>query len=250
MSTVRVLVWSHLVGLVVTIGWVAATGGDPTWGDLVIGAVGGGFGLGGLYFLYSGLARGRAAVVAPAAAVVGAGVPVIAGVALGERPGTLAWAGVLLAFPAIVAVSSVEGVSRRVGGLRHGVVAGAFFGGYFVVFSLVSEASGLWPLLGSRAASVAVLWVIALTAQRDLAVVPRGGVAWVVLGVGVFDLVANAAYLGAIRTGRLVVVAVVASLFPAVTVLASRIVYQERLSSRQIAGLVAGVGAVALLSVP
>lgn len=243
------LAWSHLIGLVITIGWVGVGGGVASLSDMVVGAAAGGFGLGGLYFLYSGLARGRAAVVAPSAAVMGAGLPVLAGIVLGERPGPVAWLGVALALPAIVLVSTVEGMPRRAGGLGHGLAAGAFFGGHFIVFSLPGEASGLWPLLGSRAASVAALWLVAATIRRELAAVPKGPVAAAIAGVGVFDLVANAAYLSATRSGSLVVVAVVASLFPAVTVVASRVVFEELLSRRQMVGLLAGVAAVSLLSI-
>lgn len=250
MSALRVLVWAHLLGLVLTVGWVAVTEGEPAVSDLVIGAAAGGFGLGGLYFLYSGLARGRAAVVAPAAAVVGAVLPVLGGILLGERPSALTWAGVAIAVPAILLVSTVQGDSRRSGGIVYGLVAGVFFGLYFLVFAQASAGSGLWPLLGSRLASVAALWVPALTVRSDLRAAPRGSLAMVVVGVGVFDLVANAAFLAATRSGSIVVVAVVASLFPAVTVLAARIVQAERLTAHQLVGLSLGVVAVGLLSIP
>lgn len=63
------------------------------------------------------------------------------------------------------------------------------------------------------------------------------------------DLVENSGYLLAANLTSIVVVAVVASLYPAVTVLMSRLVYQERLSSRQVVGLALGAAAVALFSV-
>lgn len=245
----RVLVWGHSVGLVIAIGWLTATGGRLSGGDLLVGAAAGTFGLGGLYSLYLGLARGRAAVVAPTAAVVGAVLPVVAGVVLGDRPGPVAWAGVAAAVPAIALVSRVEGLTRRSGGLTHGLVAGAFFGAFFVVFAQASPDSGLWPLLGSRAVSTALLWVVVATLRRELAPLPRGPTGAAVVGVGVLDLVANGAYLGATRSGSLVVVAVVASLFPAVTVLAARLVHHELLSMSQGVGLALGVVAVALLSI-
>jgi drug/metabolite transporter (DMT)-like permease len=67
--------------------------------------------------------------------------------------------------------------------------------------------------------------------------------------VGVLDLVGNIGYLLAANLASLVVVAVVASLYPAVTVLMARVIHLEHLSRRQMVGLSLGVMAVALLSI-
>lgn len=255
MPAMRTLLWAHGIGLALTVGWVlfsslwSATGGDPITSDVVRGVLAGAFGLGGLLFLYTGLARGRAAVVAPAAAVVGALVPVAAAIVAGDRPGPAAWIGVMAAVPAILLVSAVAGTTRRTGGLSFGLAAGTFFGGYFVVLADTSDASGLWPLVASRGVSTLALVTIGVIGARSWLVRPTGAIGSAVLGVGVLDLVGNIAFLLAARAGSLVVVAVVASMFPAVTVVASRFVYDERLSARQILGLLLGVSAVALLSI-
>ena len=55
----------------------------------------------GTLVLYRGLARGQMSVVGPVSAVGAAVVPVMAGIAMGERPSVLAVAGVLVALPAI-----------------------------------------------------------------------------------------------------------------------------------------------------
>src|SRR5680860_268669 len=84
MPAVRTLLWAHGIGFLVLIPWVARSADAPVIFDMVAGAGAGLFGLCGLIFLYTGLARGRAAIVAPAAAVVGAVVPVTAGLVAGE----------------------------------------------------------------------------------------------------------------------------------------------------------------------
>ena len=59
-------------------------------------------------------ARGRMGLVAPVSAVGAAVLPVLVGVALGERPTWLAWLGVLVALPGIWLVSrGVHGVGHR-----------------------------------------------------------------------------------------------------------------------------------------
>lgn len=245
----RTLLWGHGIGLLLLLAWIPLDPGTPIVADMVAGSIASVFGLSGLVLLYTGLARGRAAVVAPAAAVVGAVVPVVAGVGQGSAPGLLGWGGVLLALPAIYLVSTVDGQPRRAAGLTHGVGAGVFFGGYFVALAQATDGSGLWPLVASRSVSLVLLVLVGVVASRSWLRPPGGRVGLAVLGVGVLDLVGNIGYLLAANLASLVVVAVVASLYPAVTVLMARVVHLERLSPRQISGLSLGVAAVALLSV-
>ena len=101
--------------------WVAllALGGPgPTvhavaWG--LVSGLGGGI---GTTMLYRGLARGQMTVVGPVSAVAAAGVPVAAGIALGERPTVLALAGVLVALPAIVLVAASGSLRGMFGSSR------------------------------------------------------------------------------------------------------------------------------------
>lgn len=246
----RTLLWGHLIGLVLLIAWMPFDPGEPAAPDLLAGALASVFGLSGLVFLYNGLARGRAAVVAPSAAVVGAVIPVMAGIGQGDTPDALGWLGVLAALPAIYLVSTVEGEPRSGAGLGYGLAAGAFFGGYFVSLAGAGADSGMWPLVASRSLSVLILAVIGAVASRVWLRPPTGEVGRAVLGVGVLDLVGNIGYLLASNLASLVVVAVVASLYPAVTVLMARVIHLEHLSRRQVAGLSLGVMAVALLSIP
>src|SRR6516164_8361471 len=80
------------------------------WG-LASGLAGGA----GTLVLYRGLARGQMSVVGPVSAVGAAVVPVVAGVALGERPSVLAVAGVVVALPAIVLVAASGSVRGKLG---------------------------------------------------------------------------------------------------------------------------------------
>jgi len=91
--------------------------------------------------------------------------------------------------------------------------------------------------------------VLALVMRGRWNVTPTGRVRFVLFGVGALDLIGNVGYVTAVNLAPLAVVAVVASLYPAVTVLMARFVYSEILSPAQIAGLGLAVVAVACFSV-
>lgn len=105
-----IVLWSGIVSFPFVVVVALMVGGTAGSGDLIIGALAGVSGAFGLVFLFAGLARGRAASVAPVSAVLAGAFPVLVAVALGERPSALAWVGVLLALPA-VALSAAVGSS-------------------------------------------------------------------------------------------------------------------------------------------
>jgi drug/metabolite transporter (DMT)-like permease len=65
---------------------------------------------------------------------------------------------------------------------------------------------------------------------------------------GALVALANLAFLLAVHHGELTIVAVISALYPAGTVLLARAILDERLTSRQTAGLMIGAIAVALLA--
>ena len=69
------------------------------------------------------------------------------------------------------------------------------------------------------------------------------------VAAGLLDSTANVAYLLATREGLLSLVAVVASLYPAGTVFLARVVLGERLGPQRLVGVVAALGAVALIAI-
>jgi drug/metabolite transporter (DMT)-like permease len=212
--------------------------------DFVWGAVAGATGTVGLYFLYQGLAQGRMAVVSPVAALVGALFPLGIGLALGERPIPIEWIGIALALPAIwlvAAVGKIEGPN----GLVHGVVAGVGFGSFFAAIAQTGEGSGFWPLVGARITQVIVL---SLMARRQRLGFPPPGTRLAVVTLGAADMLANVFVLLAFRSGLMTLVAVLTSLYPAVTVLLAVGVLSEPIGRRQKLGLVLALVAVALIA--
>lgn len=228
--------------------------GPATFDALAWGAAAGTAGAGGVTLLYRGLSRGRMSIVAPATSVNAASIPVIFGLASGERPGWLAITGVVTSLVAIAFVSrtreEADAPRRKFTdepGLLDAVGAGICFGLFFICLSFAPEDSSMWPLAGARLASLS-LFVLAAVATRTSVRPPRGSLR-IIAAAGLLDVAANLLYLLATREGLLSLVAVLTSLYPASTVLLARVVLGERMVRTQLAGLglaAAGVTLIAL----
>lgn len=231
--------------------------GSPTGPALAWGAVAGlGSGL-GTGFLYRGFASGRISVVSPISAVGAAAVPVLVGAATGERPSALVWAGIVLALPGIWAVSSVPDASAGGadgsrgsglfgGGLVEGVLSGLGFGGLFATLGQVPSSSGLFPLVAANAVSVPTVVLLATALRSPWR--PRGRSVWWALATGPFGAAATAAFLLASQRGFLSVAGVLASLYPATTVLLAVALLRERVHLLQALGLALCALAIALVA--
>lgn len=230
--------------------------GDPTPGDFgwaVLAGAGSGAGAG---FLYRGFAAGRMGVVAPLSAVGAAVVPLLVGVAGGERPSLLAWIGILVALPAIWLVSrepaaalgdeADQPVSPTAAGVLDGLLAGLGFGVLFAALGQVPDSAGLWPLALTQLLSVPAVVVIAgLLRERWL---PRERAAAHAVWCGVLSTVATAAFLFATQRGFLTVSGVLTSLYPAFTILLAALLLKEHIHRGQGAGLALCGAAVALVA--
>ena len=245
MPTTMVVLWSQTIGLMLALVTVLVLPADHVeMSDFAWGALAGVTGTVGLYFLYQGLAQGRMAVVSPVAALVGAVFPLGIGLAMGERPIPFEWVGIALALPAIwlvAAVGKIEGPN----GLLHGVVAGVGFGSFFAAIAQTGERSGFWPLVGARITQVVVLAVIS---RRQRLGLPPPGTRLAVATLGAADMLANVFVLLAFRSGLLTLVAVLTSLYPAVTVLLAVWILSEPIGPRQKVGLGLALVAVMLIA--
>ena len=222
--------------------------------DIVWGATAGLTGGGGVALLYRALAIGPMSVVAPLTAVCAAAIPVAAGLAFGERLTAVTAVGIALAAVAIVLVGQelkagdmeIAGVSRTRGqGVPLAIAAGVAIGLFFVCLERTSVESGLWPLIPARIVSVGLFVAAALTTKRPV-LVPRSIMA-VAVGGGALDMLANALYLIAVQQGQLSIVATLASLYPASTIILARAFLHERWSRMQAIGVVTAVLATALI---
>ena len=240
------ILWSQTVSLVMAlIAAVIFPAERVTQADIGWGAFAGAAGILGIYFLYQGLAQGRMAVVSPVAALVGAILPMGVGIAMGDRPLPVEWIGIALALPAIWLIAAV-GDLQHLNGLLHGVMAGVGFGAFFAGIAQTGDGSGFWPLVAARITLVAV---VGLVAHRQRLGPPPAGARLAVAAVGAGDMLANVFVLLAFRSGMLTLVAVLTSLYPAITVLLAVWILSEPIGLRQRLGLLLALLAVALIAV-
>lgn len=213
-----------------------ATPGAATVTDLAWGALAGvGSGLGGA-FLYRGLAAGRMGVVAPVSAVGAALLPVVIGVATGERPELVVWLGILVAIPGIWLVSREPGAGDLAAGILDGVLAGVGFGLLFAAIGQVPDEAGFWPL--ALAQLLALVTVAATATLLGVSWRPsaRSEVGWGLLA-GALASAASLGFLLATQAGLLTVAAVLTSLYPAVTIVLAATLLREHIHRAQAVGL-------------
>ncbi|MGN9784211.1 EamA family transporter [Nonomuraea sp. ZG12] len=244
-----VVALSQLAGLALILVLLPALPGLFSGGALAWGLGAGLSGAAGLVLFYRALARGVMSVVAPTTAVTSAALPVMYGLARGERPAPLALAGVVLALGSVLLVSQdrTTGGGGSKGSVVTALAAGAGFGGFFILLDIAPDGAGLWPLVGARVSSITLVVVLALATRRALR--PSAGSMPIILAAGVLDMVANVLYLLAKQQGLLSLVVVLVSLYPASTLLLARQVLGERLHAIQVTGVACALGAVALIAV-
>jgi drug/metabolite transporter (DMT)-like permease len=219
--------------------------------DGVLWSVGAGLTGGvGVALLYYGFRVGRMSVVAPVTAVCAIAIPVLVAMGLGERPGTPAVWGIAVAIAAVALFSRhhhpQEIRARRDRSVPIALASGIAIGAFLVCLARAGVASGLWPLLIARVASTAALAAAAVLAGVRLHI-PRSALA-AACACGALDILANGLYLVASREGPLGLVATLASLYPASTVLLARLVLGERLRPVQSLGLACAAAAVVLIT--
>ncbi|MFI7227094.1 EamA family transporter [Nonomuraea angiospora] len=248
-QVLSVVVLSQVAGLVLILALLPVLPGAAGAAALSWGLAAGLSGAAGLVLFYRALATGVMSVVAPTTAVTSAALPVVFGLATGERPAFWALVGVALALCSVLLVSQDRSTERR--GSRASVLtalaAGAGFGGFFILLAMAPDDAGLWPLVGARVSSITTVALLALVTRRALR--PGPGSLHIIVAAGVLDMAANVLYLLAQRGGLLSLVAVLVSLYPASTLLLARQVLGERLRAIQVAGVACALGAVALIAV-
>ena len=238
-AAAAVLAWAVLI---------LAGGPGPSVRAVAWGLAAGLAGGAGTLVLYRGLARGQMSVVGPLSAVGAAVVPVLAGVALGERPSLLAVGGVLVALPAIVLVAASGSVRGKLGvGLVDGLAAGLAFGILFVGLAQAGRNAGLWPVASEQTGALLITLAAAVKSRQPLRMPVRA--LGLPLLVGVSGMAATLAYFYATHFSMLAVVAVLVSLYPGVTVLLARVLLHERFTPAQRAGLSLAALAIAAIAV-
>ena len=248
LGMLRVLFWAQ-VGGVLAIGLaVAIRGQGPAgWGVLfaILASLGG---MLGLFAYYRGMKTGAMSVVAPIAGV-SAVIPVVFGIATGDSPSTTQIAGVVCALLGVglASVEHHEGSPRVAAGVGLALLAALGFGFYFPWMHAAGKVDFWWASLVFRTTALLIV-AAALTAQRpSLRLRPRDLA--IVTAVGIGDTIGNVLFAASSSHGLVSLTAVLASLYPVVTVLLAAAVLRERVAPMQRAGIALTLAGVALISV-
>jgi drug/metabolite transporter (DMT)-like permease len=234
-----------LIGAFMLVRWEAVPGGDfALWAGLS-----GAAGIVGLASFYRGLAIGNMGVVAPissAAAIV----PVVVGIATGDRPSVLQYAGLVLALGGVALASreeiGAESGGRMARGAGLGIVSALGFGFFFVGMDNASDADVGWAMLGNRIVSFSLL--LAAVAVLRPALAARRADAPVLATVGTLDITANGLFALASTEGLVSLVSVLGSLYPLTTVALAAVVLAERPHRVAQVGVAVALTGVVLIS--
>jgi drug/metabolite transporter (DMT)-like permease len=216
--------------------------------DVAWGAAAGVAGFLGILLLYRGLAAGSMAIFSPVSAVTAAVIPLVIGLFSDDLPTTPGLVGAVCAVIAIALVSmspSRNADRRRVssGLIGLALASGAMFGIFFALLGQASGEAGMWPMLAVRFGSIGFGLILVLRGGTSLRL---GGRSLRMTALaGALDITANGLYLRAVVDGPMSIIAPIAALYPASTVLLALAVDRERLRPIQMAGL--GLAAAALV---
>ncbi len=247
-NVLRVIFFSQVIGaLLLSLLLISFETGMPSPGCFIWGGLAGISGILGLVALYKGLAVGRMGIVAPISAVVTALLPIVVGLFIDGLPKTSQIFGFAIALLAVWFLSAAGNMSSAIKSQWVlAVLAGIGFGGFFVCIDHVADQSIFWPLVGARIASVSLMGSILIT--RGQMAFPKRSQWLHIFLAGALDIAGNAFFALASQIGRLDISAILASMYPASTVLMARFFLNEHLSLRQWLGLTAALMALALIS--
>ena len=209
-------------------------------------------GIGGVIALgcfYKALAIGTMSIVAPISAT-GVTLPVVVGIATGDRLSTIVAVGLAVTFAGVLLASREQhdDAGRAAAGklsIALALVAAVGFGSYFVMSDAAADDSVLWLLVLSRSIPVPALALFAWTRGMRA---PTGRAAGTLVVAGTLDCGATALYAVANTKGALSIVSVVGSLYPVMTLILARAVLGERIRRVQQVGVVAALAGVAMIA--
>ncbi|HEX7621298.1 MAG TPA: EamA family transporter [Anaerolineales bacterium] len=223
------------------IGWLA-------W---LLCTIAGSMGVLGLLLFFQAMSKGQMSVAAPVSALTAAILPVIVGSFVEGFPGWLTMAGFVLALAAIWFISQPDGGPKslrlRLADLSLPLIAGVSFGVYLILIHRGSQNGLFWPMVSSRFSGVVTMVVYTLVTRQPF--LPSKSIWSLLVLNGILDASGNGLYILAGQAGRMDVAAVLASLYPASTVVLAGLFLHERLNRLQLAGILAALAAIVLMTV-
>jgi drug/metabolite transporter (DMT)-like permease len=208
----------------------------------VAGALGGT----ALAIFYRALASGKMGLAAPLAAILAAGIPTAFGIMTQGAPGPVPIIGFLTAGVGIWLIARPDGTTAPHDKLWLAFIAGLGFAGFFLCINQTGTSSADWSAAFSRVGSFLSVGVIVALRKG------RHSLRWrdALLGIcaGALDSTGTLFFIRADQTGRFDAAVVLASLYPAVTVLLARLILKEHFSRWRAIGILAGLAAVPMIA--
>ena len=252
MAVLAVIVISQSAGLAVIAIAVAAVGEPAPDAEFVPYAAAAGLaGVCGLVAFYRGLAAGKMSVVAPISSMAVL-VPVVVGIATGDRPSALQGVGAAVGIAGIAlasreAADEAEEDRRVAAGVGLALISGLGFGFFFVAMDVAADSDPLWASLVNRGTSLSLALLAVLLFRPGFRGVKRSLVP-ILVGIGVLEMGANVGFAFAATEGLLSLTSVLAALYPVVVVVLAWLVLHERLLPTQKAGIACALVGVALIA--
>ncbi len=269
-SAFRIILLSHTVSLAILLAISLHTGTPfPARATVLWALLAGLFAALSLAVFYVALSSGVMGASAAIAGLLTAAIPAAASMLTEGAPRPRQIAGFLVAGAAIWLIGSspdptsalnkkspsAPSISRRQ--LTLALLAGIGFGLYFVAMKLAGKGGLLWPMtvvrIGSVSTCLLLILISSLTRQASRAQptgapwLPRRALLWA-LGPAALDTSGNLLFMAATRAGRLDVASVLASLYPASTILLAAMFLGESPTRRQGWGMVVAALGVVLIT--
>ncbi len=217
-----------------------------------------------LVAFYLALADGHMGSAAAVSGLLCAAIPAIVSAWTEGAPGWGKFLGFALAGLAIwlVAGSGHPGERASRQAMWLSTLGGIGFGIYFVALKVGGSMGVLWPTAAARVGSLTIcslLLCVSLLRRPPIGVdaeaagapahpwLSRQALVWIVTGAAL-DTSGNLSFVAASRAGRLDVAAVLASIYPAGTILLAAAVLHERTSRQQKLGMLLALPAVVLIT--
>ena len=257
-SALKVVLLSHASSLVLLAGFAWWHGQQfPHGAGLLWGLAAGVLAGLSISAFYVALATGEMGSAAALSGLLAAAVPALVSGFTDGLPGWQRFTGFLVAGAAIWLIAAAGPPAGKTSATALAVVAGTGFGLYFVAVKFAVGGGVAWTLAAVRVGSIltcaVVLLALILTGSGSAS---RGGTTtlmckrvllWV-LATATFDTAGNLFFVAATRAGRLDIAGVLASLYPASTILLAGVILKERLTRRQWLGMALAVAAVVLIT--
>jgi drug/metabolite transporter (DMT)-like permease len=201
-----------------------------------------------LALLYESMATSSAAVGGPLVALGAALIPLAWDLTVGNVPSSLALAGVLVALVSLLLVMyspALRGTLRR--GVGLALMAAVLFGVAVTMVGETSQDSGVWAPATQR--TVALVVMASLATARGVPRLPGRTLRLPMFISGVCGAGAVIAFTLGAQRGSLAVVAVSASMFPAVSATLAAAFDEDTLRWWQMIGIIGVISGISLMAV-